>query len=247
MAATRRSFLVLDIETVLDPELPLPQPGGEASSLPPPPHHQIVVIGVLWLDANHRVQRLGVIGDGKGEAAMLADFAHFLDERAPDLVTWNGRGFDLPVIAARCLRHGVVLRHYYGDREVRYRFSTAGHYDVMDYLADFGAARPAKLDTAARLVGMPGKVGVDGKDIGPMIHAGRLADVQAYCLTDVVQTAAVFLRLELVRGALSREAYLDAMRSLLAQVDGDPRLAALLPGTNRARLLLEEGGAGDAS
>ena len=62
------------------------------------------------------------------------------------------------------------------------------------------------LDTVARLVGMPGKVGVEGKDIGPMIHAGRLADVQAYCLTDVIQTAAIFLRLELVRGVLPLDA-----------------------------------------
>ncbi len=234
-----KSYLVLDIETVLDPELPLPQPIGETTSLPPAPFHQVVVLGVLWLDEAYAVRRLGVFGDQKDEAGALLDFAEFFEKRRPALVTWNGRGFDLPVLAARCLRHGVPFRAYYQDRDVRYRFSPEGHFDLMDFLADFGASRPAKLDTVAKLVGMPGKVGVEGKDIGPMIHAGKLAEVQAYCLTDVVQTAAVFLRLELVRGALDRARYREAMAGLLALVDADARLAALRPGMDRARLLLD--------
>lgn len=191
MPESARSYLVLDIETILDPELPLTVM-PESASLPPAPFHQIVVIGVLWIDEDYRAQRLGVIGDGKQEEGILSDFSRFLEDRRPDLVTWNGRGFDLPVIAARCLRHGVSFRHYYAARDVRYRFSSEGHFDLMDYLSDFGASRATKLDIAAKLIGMPGKIGVDGKDIGPMIHAGKLAEVQAYCLTDVVQTAAIF-------------------------------------------------------
>lgn len=235
-----RSFLVLDIETILDPELPLPQPSEAAqATLPAPPFHQIVVLGVLWFDASYRAVRLGVIGDGKNEAGMLADFAGFLESHKPDLVTWNGRAFDLPVVAARCLRHGIALRHYYQDRDVRYRFTPEGHFDLMDFLADFGAARPAKLDAVARLVGMPGKWGVEGKDIGPMIHAGKLGEVQAYCLSDVVQTAAIFLRTELVRARIDRERYLDAMTRLLAMVEADARVAPMLPHVQKGRLLLE--------
>ena len=65
----------------------------------------------------------------------------------------------MPVIAARCLRHGIPLKHYYRSRDVRYRFSAEGHLDLMDYVADFGAAKPSKLDVIAKLCGMPGKVG----------------------------------------------------------------------------------------
>jgi predicted PolB exonuclease-like 3'-5' exonuclease len=96
----------------------------------------------------------------------------------------------------------------------------------------------------AKLCGMPGKVGIDGKDVGPMEHAGRLNEVRSYCLCDVAQTAAVFLRVQLLRGELERDAYLAAMRGLLAQIRGDERLAPVAAALNEARLLLvEEAGA----
>jgi 3'-5' exonuclease len=232
------SFLVLDIETVLDPELPIAE-ASEAERLPAPPHHKIVVLGALLLEADYQVRRLGVIGEGKDEAGILSDFAKFLEDRRPCLVTYNGRGFDMPVIATRCLRHGVPLRYYYGARDVRYRFSPEGHLDLMDYVADFGAAKPSRLDVVAKLCGMPGKVGVDGKDVGPLVHAGKLQEVKNYCLCDVAQTAAVFLRVQLVRGELDPARYQQAMKGLLELVDADERLRPVSEAMNRARLLLE--------
>jgi predicted PolB exonuclease-like 3'-5' exonuclease len=236
---TGRPFLVIDIETVLDPELPIAE-SSEAERLPAPPHHKVVVLGALWFDAAREVKRIAVLGDGKDERGILEDFAAVLNERRPCLVTFNGRGFDLPVIATRCLRHGVPLPHYYQSRDVRYRFSPEGHLDLMDFIADFGAAKPARLDVIAKLCGMPGKVGVDGKDVGPLMHAGRVAEVQAYCLCDVVQTAAVFLRLDLLRGELSRDAYRAQMARLIAEVRRDERLAAVANAMDERRLLLEE-------
>lgn len=235
-AGVAKSFLVLDIETVLDAELPIAE-SAEAERLPAPPHHKIVVIGALLFDASYAVQRVGVLGEGKDEPAMLVDFSKFLDERRPDLITFNGRGFDLPVIAARCLRHGVPLRHYYRARDVRYRFSPEGHLDLMDFIADFGAAKPAKLDIVAKLCGMPGKVGVDGKDVGPMVHAGRIKEVREYCLCDVAQTAGVFLRVQLLRGELEPGAYLAAMKGLIETIRGDARLAAVASALDEARLM----------
>lgn len=236
---SERSFLVLDIETIIDPELPLPQPQVEGAALPPPPFHQVVCIGVLWLDEAYMLQRFGIIGENKNEAGILTDFARFLEERRPDMVSWNGRGFDLPVISARCLRHGVQFAHYYAARDVRFRFSPDGHFDVMDYLADFGAARAARLDTVARLIGLPGKVGVDGKDVGPLVHQGKLAEVQAYCLGDVLQTAAVFLRVQLVRGVLDVTRYRASMKTLLDKAAADPRLAPVVAASDLKRLLME--------
>ena len=234
-----RSYLVLDIETIVDAGLPLAEP-SDAEGLPAPPHHQIVVIGALLLDAGFLVKRIGIIGEGKTEASILSDFAKFLEERKPDIVTWNGRRFDLPVIAARCLRHGITLRHYYQSRDTRYRFMPEGHLDLMDYVADFGAAKSSKLDVVARLVGMPGKVGVEGKDVGPLVHAGRLQEVRDYCLCDVVQTTAIFLRVQLVRGELDRESYLAAMQALLEKIRSDARLAPVAAGIDEPRLLLAE-------
>ncbi|MFO7178929.1 MAG: 3'-5' exonuclease [Pseudomonadota bacterium] len=234
------SFLVLDIETVLDPELPIVA-SSEAERLPAPPHHKIVVIGALLFDGNYEPRRIGVISEAKDEAGILADFARLLADRRPCLVTFNGRGFDLPVIATRCLRYGISLKHYYGVREVRYRFTADGHLDLMDYLSDFGAAKPSRLDVIAKLCGMPGKVGVDGKDVGPMVHAGRLQEVRNYCLCDVAQTAGVFLRVQLLRGELEPAAYLHSMRKLIELIRSDERLAPVAAGLNERRLLLEEG------
>jgi hypothetical protein len=234
-----QAFLVLDIETVLDPELPIAE-SSEAERLPAPPHHRIVTVGGLWFDGAYGIKRLGIIGEGKDERGVLLDFAKLLYERRPCLVTYNGRGFDLPVIATRCLRHGIPFAHYYGDRDVRYRYSPEGHFDLMDYVADFGAAKPSRLDVIAKLCGMPGKVGFEGKDVGPMVHAGRLEQVKDYCLCDVVQTAAVFLRVQLVRGAIEQDAYLGAMRGLLGLIREDARLSPVAAGMNAARLLLEE-------
>jgi predicted PolB exonuclease-like 3'-5' exonuclease len=232
------SHLVLDIETVLDAELPI-VPTADTERLPAPPHHRVVVIGALLLDPNYDVRKLGVVGEAKDEAGMLRDFAKLLDDRRPSLVTFNGRSFDMPVIATRCLRHGIPLRHYYRSRDVRYRFTADGHLDLMDYVADFGAAKPSRLDVIAKLCGMPGKVGIDGKDVGPMVHAGRLQEVRNYCLCDVAQTAGVFLRVQLVRGELEREAYLSAMRGLIALIRSDERLAPVAAALNEPRLLLE--------
>jgi hypothetical protein len=234
-----RSFLVLDIETVLDAELPIAE-SSEAERLPAPPHHKVVVIGALWFGADYKARKLGVIGENKSEPGILNDFAKLMEERRPALVTWNGRGFDLPVIAARCLRHGIPLRHYYRTRDVRYRFSPDGHLDLMDYVADFGAAKPSKLDIVAKLCGLPGKVGVDGKDVGPLVHAGRLAEVRDYCLCDVAQTAGVFLRVQLLRGELDREAYVQAMSGLIDLIREDTRVAPVAAGLNVDRLLLKE-------
>jgi predicted PolB exonuclease-like 3'-5' exonuclease len=231
------SYLVLDIETVLDAELPIVQ-AADTERLPAPPHHRVVVIGAMMLDAAYEVKRIGIVSEAKDEAGMLADFAKLLEERRPCLVTFNGRSFDLPVIATRCLRYGIPLRHYYRSRDVRYRFNADGHMDLMDYVADFGAAKASRLDVIAKLCGMPGKVGVEGKDVGPLVHAGRLQEVRNYCLCDVAQTAGVFLRVQLLRGELEREEYLRAMQGLLTLIKTDERLSPVAQALNEQRLLL---------
>src|SRR5688572_16016546 len=132
-----RGFLVLDIETVPDPEL-YERPevaSGTERPFPPLYAHKPIVIGVLWLDESYTFKRLGVIGEDKEEALMLRDFSRFADDYRPHLVTYNGRSFDLPVIALRCLRHGIPLRFFYQDRDYRYRFSDTGHLDIYDFLS----------------------------------------------------------------------------------------------------------------
>src|SRR3990172_1820052 len=153
------SYLVLDIETVPDAAL-YERPdvaGGVVPPFPPLYVHKPVVVGALWLAEDYKLKKIGVIGDGKDEKGMLEDFSGFVDRYRPDLVTYNGRSFDLPVLALRSLRHGVPMSWYYQGR-VRHRYSEEGHIDLCDMLSDHGAARSMSLDAAARLIGLPGKI-----------------------------------------------------------------------------------------
>ena len=112
------------------------------------------------------------------ERALLEDFSRFVGRARPVLVTYNGRSFDLPVIALRSLCHGVSLGWYYREQNVRYRYSEEGHLDLCDWLADHGATRSGSLDAIARLIGLPGKVGVDGSQVEGLYRAGQLASIQ---------------------------------------------------------------------
>jgi 3'-5' exonuclease len=229
------THLVLDIETIPDPELPRPE--GDDRILAPP-FHRIVTIGCMLLE-DHVPKRLGIVGEHKDEGAMLTDFAQWLDTKKPTVVTWNGRGFDMPVITSRALRHGIAMPWWFSDRNTRYRYSPDGHFDVMDFLADFGAAKNARLDVYSKLVGFPGKLGVDGSQVQGLVSEGKMDVVNAYCLCDVTQTAAIFLRVELLRGTFDRARYRELAAAFLAFVRDQPRLDAISSGIDRARFLIE--------
>jgi predicted PolB exonuclease-like 3'-5' exonuclease len=236
-------YLVLDIETVPDNERW--SPPEQPAPFPPTWAHRIVVIGCLWLDHGYRLKRLGVVGDPAGgegtadarERALLEDFSRFVGRARPVLVTYNGRSFDLPVIALRSLCHGVSLGWYYREKNVRYRYSEEGHLDLCDWLADHGATRSGSLDAVARLIGLPGKVGVDGSQVEGLYLAGQLAAIQRYCLADVAQTALLFLRFRLLQGMLRADQYSEATSALLDALAADGRVGEVLEGTNRAHLV----------
>ena len=237
-----RGFLVFDIETVPDLSIYTPPPANAGVERPFPPlfAHRPIVLGVLWLDENYEFKRLGVVGENKDEAGALADFATFVERERPHVVTYNGRAFDLPIIALRCMSHGIPLRFYYQDRDYRYRYSEEGHLDLADALADFGAARSTGgLDAMARLIGLPGKVGVDGSQVEGLYNAGQLELIKNYCLSDVAQTAFLLLRFRLLQGALAPDRYRAVATALLDHFTADPRLAFLTTRIDRPRLLLQ--------
>jgi predicted PolB exonuclease-like 3'-5' exonuclease len=237
------TYLVLDIETVPDRELhtpPEPTMGPVSVERPLPPLYACrpIVLGVMWLGEDLAVKRIGTIGESKDEAGMMLDFAEFMSKWRPQLVTWNGRSFDLPVLALRALRFGLNFGWYYRGEGYRYRYTEEGHLDLCDVLADHGAAKMTSLDAASRLIGLPGKDGVDGSQVEGLYHAGQIDALRRYCLSDVAQTAFLFLRYRLVSGLLDLDGYRRAAAGLLAALEADGRFARLLDGVNRARLLL---------
>jgi hypothetical protein len=192
----------------------------------------------MWLDERYRLKRLGVIGDSDDEPGILQDFSTFVDRIRPIIVTYNGRTFDLPVLALRSLHHGVQMGWYYNERGIRYRYSEEGHIDLCDWLADHGATRSVSLDALARLIGLPGKIGVDGSQIEGLHNAGKLQVIQDYCLADVTQTALLFLRFRLLQGVLSPNEYREAVRELTEELRADGRLHELMDAIDGTRLML---------
>ncbi len=204
----------------------------------PPPHAQRVV-AISWVDlVNDEESQLwsGYRGDfnvfcgwdkkdpDKAEREIIGAFldAHS-GPNLPTLVTWNGRGFDLPVLSMRALKLGLPFNFYYSDRDVRYRYSDNGHCDLMDFFSDYGAARNMKLGDVARLIGLPGKVGeVSGGNVHEMWKKGDdkelFAKVGRYCLMDVLQTAILFVRSRYHKGVLTAA---DYHRALLSFADNE--------------------------
>lgn len=145
-------------------------------------------------------------GKDDDEAELLWAFRRVMVDHQATLVTWNGRGFDLPVLAMRALHHGVPWGWYYDSRDIRYRYTDEGHCDLMDYLSDFGASRSMKLDDFCRLIGLPGKAAsgegeehLDGSRVAELVarcptDQRAMERVGRYCLQDVLQTAISFVR-----------------------------------------------------
>ena len=232
-------YLVFDIETrvdkqlvkeVYDPEdsLTLEQAydtardqilekSGQQSDFFPVPFHIPIAISTLHADENYRIRALGCFGaDRFTEAEMILKFWQTF-ETAQTLITFNGRGFDLPVLETRALKHGVSLPRYFGTGQARNtyrgsRYSDAYHIDLCDYLSNFGAAyRRNSLNVLAKLIGLPGKYTIAGEDVEYLFRQGRLKEINQYCMTDVLQTYLLFLRVELLRGKLDAGGYGEAV------------------------------------
>jgi len=184
--------------------------------------HVPISIALAYAGDDHVLHSLEVLGaDGLSEAGLVQAFWTRLEAFDGTLVSFNGRGFDLPVLELQALRHGCALpRHFGNDRNgLRQRFGR--HLDLFDCLSNFGAVRlRGGLDLIAKLVGLPGKSDVHGGDVQRLWARGRWADIHRYCADDALQTYFVLLRVEQLRGRLTPEqvtALSTAARARLAE------------------------------
>ncbi|WP_118178885.1 3'-5' exonuclease [Paraburkholderia phosphatilytica] len=182
------------------------------------PHHlqRIAAISCAFRDnQGFRVRSLGTLQDG--EAALIQSFYRTIEKYTPQLVSWNGGGFDLPVLHYRALVHGVRASRYWDlgedDREFKWnnyisRYHSR-HTDLMDLLAMYQARANAPLDALAKLCGFPGKLGMDGGQVWNAFQQGRIEEIRNYCETDVVNTYLLYCRFQLMRGGFSADEYAD--------------------------------------
>ena len=171
--------------------------------------HRIVAISVALRTADSfRVWSLG--DEASDEAELVSRFFDGIERYTPDLVSWNGGGFDLPVLHYRALRHGIQAPRYWengeGDRDFKWNNYLSRyhwrHVDLMDVLANFNNRAFAKLDEIAVMLGFPGKLGMSGAKVWDKFQDGAIGEIRDYCETDVVNTWLVYLRFQYMRGQL---------------------------------------------
>ena len=192
-----------------------------------PPHVQRVVAISCALRERDSVRVWSLGNPGDSERDIVQRFFDGIEKYTPQLVSWNGASFDLPVLHYRALFHGIAGCCYWdmgdGNKDFRYnnylqRYHTR-HTDLMDMLAGFNNRAWAPLDEVARLAGLPGKLGMDGAEVYPAFLRGEIGAIRDYCETDVANTYLLFQRFQLIRGLLTPEAYaqeLELFRAFLA-------------------------------
>lgn len=190
------------------------------------PHylHKILVISLIHVSA-HGIKLCSLKGE---EKEIVQQFFKGLEKYEPELVSWNGKRFDLPVLHYRCLLHSVPAPSYWevGDNKTNFRYNNYfnryhwRHLDLMDVLAGYDSYAVAPLDKIAKLIGAPGKSAIDGSQVWDYYQQGKYEDVVNYCEADVVNTYLVYLRFQLMRGKVTPEQHdkhLQQLYQLLAQ------------------------------
>ena len=177
-------------------------------------YQRVVAIAcALRENAVFKIASVGTADDTEPE--LIRRFFDLIDKFTPQLVSWNGGGFDLPVLNQRALIHGVTAARFWdwGDDDREFKWNNylsryhSRHLDLMDVLAMYQPRASAGLDVMARLCGFPGKLGMDGSEVNAAVQQGRLEDVRRYCETDVMNTFLLYLRFRLLRGELTAGEY----------------------------------------
>ncbi len=176
--------------------------------------HRIVAISaVLRSGQQFKVWSLGDID--ADEEDLLQRFFSGLERYTPRLVSWNGGGFDLPVIHYRSLLYPLNAAHYWetGQNDSSFRYNNYlsryhdRHTDLMDVLAGYQPRASAALDEIAGLCGFPGKMGMSGAKVWDAYQQGHIQQIRNYCETDVLNTYLVYLNFERNRGNLDQPQY----------------------------------------
>jgi predicted PolB exonuclease-like 3'-5' exonuclease len=240
--------LVWDLETI--PDIPTVarvhglEEGDEAGArealgdkFPKHIFHRIACIGALIaerMEEGWQVRSLGAphLGE-RTEAELVASFVDRIGALRPTLVTFNGHGFDLPVLRYRAMINrvsapGLSFRRYFN----RYDESAV---DLCDALSSFDARAKTSLHDLCRALGLPGKPdGIDGSEVDRYVQEGRIAEVAVYAETDIVNTYRVWLVLELFVGRLAEAEFRASEDNLLGYIQErlgtKPHLGDQLPG-----------------
>ncbi|MBO69110.1 MAG: 3'-5' exonuclease [Acidiferrobacteraceae bacterium] len=183
--------------------------------------HKIVAISAV-LRTQGAVKLWSIGEEDSSEAELVERFLRGLERFEPTIISWNGAGFDLPVIHYRSLLHGISAPHYWeiGQEVQSFRWSNYlnryhwRHIDLMDVLSGFQPRAWTSLQDITVMLGLPGKMGMDGSRVWDAFNSGQIKKIRDYCEVDVLNTYLVYLRFELMRGHLSGTDLEDECKTL---------------------------------
>ena len=176
--------------------------------------HRIVVVSAL-LRTKEGLRLFSLAEGQETEKQIVERFFEGLERYSPELVSWNGAGFDLPILHYRALKHGVTAEYYWeiGDKDREFRFNNYlnrfhwRHLDLMDVLSGYNFSGRGSLEQVAMLLGLPGKLGMSGDQVWDTYQSGKVAAIRDYCEIDVLNTYLIYLRFQLMRGLLDQSRY----------------------------------------
>lgn len=174
--------------------------------------HRVAAISVALRNrSGFRVWSLGE--EDSGEKEIITRFFDGIERYTPTIVSWNGGGFDLPVLHYRSLLHGVSAPRYWetGDDDQSFRWNNYQsrfhwrHTDLMDVISGYQPRSRAPLQDIAVLLGFPGKLGMSGEQVWPFFVDGQIAKIRNYCETDVLNTYLIYLQFQTIRGRMDAD------------------------------------------
>jgi len=203
------------------------------------PHEQQRIVAISCVLRSRDDLKVWSLGDvDSTEAELVTRFFDGIDRFSPDLISWNGSGFDLPVLTLRALAAGVQAPRYWetGDSDTAFRYNNYlsrfhwRHTDLMDVLSAYQSRGRVSLQNAAMLLGLPGKLGFSGDKVWDAWLAGNLVGIRQYCETDVLNTYLIYLRFEMMRGHFTRERYAEEVERVkaLLRAGKEPHFAEFL-------------------
>ena len=199
--------------------------------------HRIVVVSAL-LRTKEGLRLFSLAEGQETEKQIVERFFEGLERYSPELVSWNGAGFDLPVLHYRALKYGVTAEHYWeiGDRDREFRFNNYlnrfhwRHLDLMDVLSGYSFGGRGSLEQVSMLLGLPGKLGMSGDQVWDTYQSGKVAAIRDYCEIDVLNTYLIYLRFQLMRGLLDQSRYqseVELLNTKLSEMKG-PHISTFL-------------------
>jgi predicted PolB exonuclease-like 3'-5' exonuclease len=200
------------------------------------PHYLQKICAISLVISQGSQIKVWSLGDEKSdEKELISRFFAGIDKHTPTLVSWNGSGFDLPVLHYRSLLHKIAAPTYWeaGENQQAFRWNNYlsrfhyRHIDLMDIIAGYQNKAFAPLDDISSLLGFPGKMGMSGSKVWEQYADGHIKAIRDYCETDVLNTFCVYLRFELTRGIINQEEYQNTIERLKKYLQSENEKAHL--------------------